>query len=61
MSLDLCGFEKWRQLHNKEHLKRKFCTLYFSSYMLRERLLVPFDSHGKGHVSTADQVLHSGD
>lgn len=57
MSLDLCGFEKWRQLLNKEHLKRMFCTLYFSSHTLRERLLVPFDSHGKGRVGTADQVL----
>lgn len=33
-----------------------FCTLYFSSHMSGERLLVPFESQGKGHVSTADQV-----
>lgn len=61
MSLDLCGLEEWRQLLNKEHLKRMFRTLYFSSHMSRERLVVPFDSHGKGHVSTAHQVLRDGD
>lgn len=36
MSLGLCGFEKWRQLLNKEHLKRMFCTLYFSSRVSRK-------------------------
>lgn len=40
MSLGLCGFEKCRQLLNKERLERMFCTLYLSSRMWREGLLV---------------------
>lgn len=41
--------------------ERMFCTLYFSSRMSGERLLAPFESQGKGHVSTADQVPCAGD
>lgn len=57
MRLDLCVFEKWRQLLNKAHLSRMFCTLYFSSHMSRGRLLVPFDSHGKGRVQVRCFVM----
>lgn len=57
MSLDLCGLVKWRQLFNRERLKRMFCTLYLSSHMSRASLLVPSDSHGKGSEYSRSAAL----
>lgn len=61
MSLSRCGFEEWRQLLNKEHVKRLFCTRYFSSHMSAERFSLT--AVGKAmqvqHIRCFRMVIHA--